>query len=118
MNKPTQYQRVIPRDLFNEAKLLKCMGQLCLLIHDNLTPAEMNFSHDNSPFQIGLLIDGTLTIKNLTITINGKPFLFKTKYNSRANYPLYLEYDSCDYQVFNDKGEFDQEFIDFCETVK
>ena len=25
------YQRVIPRDLFNEAKLLKCLGHVCLL---------------------------------------------------------------------------------------
>ena len=28
------YRRVLPRDLFNEAKLLKCLGQLALIIHD------------------------------------------------------------------------------------
>lgn len=57
------YGRVIPRDLFNEAKLLKCMGQLCLRIHnnDNL-PAKMSADHDGSPFKIDLMDEGSLTI--------------------------------------------------------
>lgn len=33
-----EYQRVIPRDLFNEAKLLKCLGRLSLFIHDGKSP--------------------------------------------------------------------------------
>lgn len=28
------YQREIPRDLFNEANLLKCLGQISLIAHD------------------------------------------------------------------------------------
>ena len=28
------YQRVIPRDLFNESKLLQQLGFVCLAIHD------------------------------------------------------------------------------------
>ena len=32
------YSRVIPRDFFNEAKLLKCMGLLALKVLDNMTP--------------------------------------------------------------------------------
>lgn len=110
--------RVIPRDLFNEAKLLKCIGHLCLRILDHATPVEMNYSEDGKPFTIALMDEGALTITNLHISIKGKIFRFKTIYNSKANYPLYLEYEYCDYEVFTDKGEFTKTFIEFCETVK
>lgn len=114
----TTYQRVLPRDLFNESKLLKCIGRLCLLIHDRLTPCKMTFDDTGEPFEIDQLPDGELTIVNIHITIKRAIFLFKTKYNSKANYPLYLEYDYCDYLVFDEAGEFTQDFIDFCKTVK
>jgi hypothetical protein len=114
----SNYIRVIPRDLFNEAKLLKCMGQLCLLIHDRLTPVEMSFNEPEEPFEIALMDEGALTITNLHVKIKGKVFLFKTTYNSKSNYPLYLEYDYCDYPVFTEKGDFDEEFIEFCKIVK
>ncbi len=113
----TEYQRVIPRDLFNEAKLLKCIGQLCLLIHDGLTPVKMSVEETGEAFEIGLLEDGFLCILNLDISIKDQVFTFKTTYNSKANYPLYLEYDYCDYEVFDDKGKFTQTFIDFCNSV-
>lgn len=114
-----EYQRVIPRDLFNESKLLKCIGQLCLKIHDNQTPVKMSVeqNQEGEPFEIGLLEEGALCILNLNISIQDKVFIFKTTYNSKANYPLYLDYDYCDYEVFDDKGEFTQTFIDFCNSV-
>lgn len=112
------YERVLPRDLFNEAKLLKCMGRLILLIHDNLTPCKMSFTENGEPFQVELLEEGSLTISNLTVSIKGKIFPFKTTYNGKSNYPLFLEYECCDYRVFDEQGNFDPEFIDFCKTVK
>lgn len=114
----TQYQRVIPRDLFNEAKLLKCIGQLCLHIHDGLTPVKMSIEETGEPFEIGLLEDGFLCILNLNISIKDKVFTFKTTYNSKSNYPLYVEHDYCDYDVFDEKGKFTQTFIDFCNSIK
>ena len=117
--KTMEYVRVIPRDLFNEAKLLKCIGRLCLLIHDNTTPCPMAFvqSEDGEPFNIGLSEEGSLFVTNIHISIKGKIFPFKTTYNSKANYPLYLEYEYCDYLVFDEQGNWDAEFIAFCETV-
>jgi hypothetical protein len=115
-----EYTRVLPRDLFNEAKLLKCIGRLCLLIHDNLTPVPMSFEDSFDPwegFQVALLEEGALTILNIEIKIKGKPFLFKTTYNSKANFPLYLQYEYVDYPVFDTDGNFDPEFVAFCETV-
>ena len=125
------YQRVIPRDLFNESKLLKCMGRLVLLIHDNNIPEgfelsltkskrgveSRNHGDSSKPFKIGLLQDGSLTITNLQIFVNGVPCIFKTTYNSKSNFPLYLEYELTDYPVFNDKGEFDEEFIEIAKTI-
>jgi hypothetical protein len=113
-----QYVRVLPRDLFNESKLLKCIGRLCLLIHNRLTPVKMGFDEHGEPFEIKQLQDGELFISNYDISIKKKIFLFKSKYNSKANYPLYLDYDYCDYLVFDEKGEFTYEFIEFCHTVK
>lgn len=34
----TDYQRVLPRDLFNEAALLKCLGKVALWIHEGMLP--------------------------------------------------------------------------------
>lgn len=65
INIDSNYQRVIPRDLFNEAKLGKCMGRLILRIHDCETPVHMSFEHNGNPFDIGLGDDGNLHIKNI-----------------------------------------------------
>lgn len=116
-NIDTTYQRVIPRDLFNESKLLKCIGRLCLLIHDNLTPCKMSFNDDIDSFEIGLMDDGHLAIANLDIKIKGKVYLFKTQYNSKSNYPLLVEKDYCEYRVFDESGNWDDEFIDFCNSL-
>jgi hypothetical protein len=113
-----KYTRVIPRDLFNESKLLKCIGRLILMIHDNNVPAQMSFHHDGDPFNIALLDEGALTITNVNIWVKKRQFLFKTTYNSKSNFPLSLEHDYCDYRVFDDEGNFDQEFINFCKTIK
>ncbi len=119
MKTDAKYMRVIPRDLFNEAKLLKCIGLLCLKIHDRQTPVQMGIIETGKAFSIGLNEEGSLTITNLDILIKGQKFIFKTTYNSKSNFPLFVEtYDCAEYTVFNEVGEFDQEFIDFCKTIK
>lgn len=112
------YIRVIPRDLFNEAKLLKCMGQLVLLIIDNMGPDGLTFKHDGEPFKIVLFEDGHLNIWNLHFDLKGIMVIFKTNYNSKSNYPLLCQHDSCDYLVFEDNGEFTEEFKQFCKEFK
>lgn len=118
----TQYGRVLPRDLFNEAKLLKCMGRLCLLIEDNMTPIDMTIDEyatdGEEGFKIGLADDGALSIANLVITIKGAPYLFKTTYNSKDNFPFFVEHNYCEYRVFDEKGDWDNEFINFIQTLQ
>jgi hypothetical protein len=112
------YLRVIPRDLFNEAKLLKCIGRLCLLIHDNTVPCKMEFVHNGEVFDIVQTQDGDLMIDNVTIKVKGKVFNFKCHLNSKSNYTLYLY---CDIEgivdVFDEAGNFEKEFLDFCKTI-
>lgn len=113
-----KYTRVIPRDLFNEAKLLKCIGRLCLLIHDHTTPVKMRFTHKGGAFKIGQFdFDGSLTVTNVRIWIKDDSFTFKTRYNSKWNYPLCVWVDDTDLDVFDDHGEFTPEFIELCESL-
>lgn len=111
------YTRVIPRDLFNEAKLLKCIGRLCLLIHDRQTVEGLTFEHDDKPFKIGLLDEGALTIKNIIFDLHGERLMFQTTYNSKCNWPLFCVYDYCEYLVFDEAGQHTQEFLEFCKTI-
>lgn len=106
------YTRVIPRDFFNEAKLLKCFGQLALKILDGLTPENMDIyiEENGEPFQIDLADDGYLFIRNYETMINNNPVRFKTTYNSKSNYPFFCEIDYVDYEVFDDNGNFTEDF--------
>lgn len=119
MKDPIKYQRVLPRDLFNEAKLLKCFGHLCLLILDNKIPPHSNmlFYSNGKAFDIELYNDGSLSICNIEIWIKDKMYSFFTTYNSKANYPLYLEHLGIQYDVFMEDGTWTDEFIDFCKNI-
>lgn len=112
------YSRVIPRDLFNEAKLLKCIGLVSLKILDNMTPVPMLIEDTGEPFEIGLMDDGYLVIWNYQIYIKDRVCTFKTQYNSKSNYPLFCQYEDCEYLVFDEKGNWEPEFIQFCEQLK
>lgn len=107
------YCRVIPRDFFNEAKLLKCLGQLAIKIHECDLPEGfiIDIEESGDPFDIQLSDEGSLYVANYPTTVNGVRVRFKTTYNSKSPYPLFCEVDYTDYQVFEDNGEFCEEFI-------
>lgn len=113
------YNRVIPRDLFNEAKLLKCVGRLCLMIHNNQTPVDMNFEHDGAEFEIIMLPGGSLCISNVLISIKGLEKTFATSYNSKSNYPFFIiDDEEGEIYIFNENGDFTQDFIDYCNLLE
>jgi hypothetical protein len=110
------YQREIPRDFFNEAKLLKCMGVLALKILDDLTPEGIviEIPETGQPFEIERQEehDG-LCVSNYTVEVNGEEYLVYSKYNSKSNFPLYIvddEYNEA--EVFDEKGNFSEDFIE------
>ena len=107
------YQRVLPRDLFNEAKLLEQIGRVCLAIHENVL-TRLSFDNDGSSFDIQLSDEGSLYISNLDfLDAENLPVNFTTNYNSRLKNPLLahdLETEE-DYFVFDDQGNFTSQFL-------
>jgi hypothetical protein len=113
----SNYHRVIPRDFFNEAKLLKCMGQLSLKIHDGVFPEGISLSitENGQPFFIDRNYDDSgLCVLNYRVELNGREVICSSPYNSKRNYPFYCHYPGEEeIEVFDDKGEFSTDFIDY-----
>lgn len=116
------YTRVIPRDLFNEAKLLKCLGQLALTIHDGVRiPRSLKIEHDESD-DAGFRIEqdegtGALYCSNLECTCNGRLIGLRCHYNSKDAYPLWFILDEEEDRVFNEDGTLSVEFRKLLESL-
>lgn len=109
------YLRVIPRDLFNESKLLKSLGQLCLLIHERLGirwPLRMELDREEEGFVVFQCQNsGNLCCLNLEIVVGGRQVLLASTYNSKKPYPLvFLRDDESEGDVLTDDGAISQEF--------
>lgn len=126
------YEHVLPRDLFNEAKLLKCLGQLALIIHDgkdknNVRVPDLEICNPDESRE-GFIIDldvntGQLYCSNLVFCFKGVPLSLGTFYNSTSPYPIYFEVPCEDgnlYEglVFNDDGTLHDLFIAFMKDFK
>lgn len=114
------YERVIPRDLFNESKLLKCLGQLALLLHiyEGRWPVSLHHEDPESGFRIEQdQLTGELECTNLVLTldISGEIITLGSTYNSKEPYPLNFlsEDEQTSGEVFNDDGSFADEFLKF-----
>ncbi len=107
------YTRVIPRDFFNEAKLLKCMGILSLKILDGMLPEGISISiyESGEPFQIELDDCGDLRVMNYPIEVNGEEVIFFTAYNSKNALPFYAYINDEPVLVFTNTTEFTNDFI-------
>jgi hypothetical protein len=116
------YDRVIPRDLFNEAKLLKCLGQLALLLHDGVDvhwPLVLTHEHPAVGFNTEQdSASGDLFCSNLTLTLQGRKIPLVLPYNSRDVYPLLCN-DEEDVQrcVFDEEGHLSAEFMQWLDAV-
>lgn len=114
------YRRVIPRDLFNEAKLLKCLGRLALMIHNGLE-YPLTFEHYTEIHE-GFLIDqdqdsGHLFCRNMIFYLNDNALVLGTNYNSKSQYPLIFEDEELgDVCVFDDDGNFSDEFTSYLNS--
>jgi hypothetical protein len=113
------YKRVIPRDLFNEANLLKLYGQVALHLHDHpIEGVALIYSgdendEDGSPFDIDQDIDGNLLIMNLDLYVRGVGYLLSRPINTREPWSLYAQDiyspDSDPTSVFDHEGRFSPE---------
>jgi hypothetical protein len=111
--------RVIPRDFFNEAKLLKCLGVVSLKILDCKLPEGVNIEikEEGEAFDVQLTSDGILFVSNYHVFVNDKPVMFGTTYNSKNNFPLLCILDYCEYPVLDESGEFDEDFIQMAKEL-
>lgn len=110
------YRREIPRDLFNEAKLLKCLGQLALYLHEKGIPGwVLDFDDAGRGFQVELDNDrGGLYCRNLRLIGPGENSLYLyAVYNSRRPYPLLFVSQDQEEFVFDDDGKPTPEFLAF-----
>jgi len=112
------YQREIPRDLFNEASLLKCLGR----IYINLETAELpdvKLEHDGGAFDIQQDFgSGRLYVTNMQLKLGDTAFRLERATNSREPWPLYLvDEDDNDIDVFNADGSFSEELKAFLRAA-
>ncbi len=112
------YFRVVPRDFFNEAKLLKCLGQFELLCNHKSNPLGIETSHDEQEGEFQVVqnqMDGSLSVLNYSAFLHGDEIQLFTPYNSKSPYPLYGAFRGNVYGVFDEEGNWSTEFI---ETLK
>ena len=112
------YPRVIPRDLFNEAGLLKAVGRLAIVLgetHDH----NAKFIQDQlDSFDISQdPADGSIEIKNLDFVIGSEKWNLRRLLNSRASYDLWaVNSDDDEVQVFEEDGSFTEDFLDLMKA--
>lgn len=108
------YRRVIPRDLFNEANLLKCLGALYISL-DGDAAHFATFVQDDLPSFIieQNMDDGSISVVNIGFHIKGVPYELIRPLNSRRPWPLYcrdLTSGADDVPVFTEQGTLTMEF--------
>jgi len=113
------YERVVPRDLFNEASLLKCIGRVWInLDQRGLSDA---IEHDGAAFDVEQSQDdGSLYCANVTLWVAGRHIHLWRPLNAREPWPLFarlpMDDDGLDYDdipVFSANGDFSPEMNDF-----
>jgi hypothetical protein len=106
------YRRVMPRDLFNEASLLKCYGQLALLLHERPIDG-VDLQHDGGAFEpVQSTADGSLTLwPSVKLMARGGHLQLHRPLNSREPWPLYAtDAEDSEWSVFTDDGQFTDGF--------
>lgn len=109
------YLRVVPRDLFNEANLLKCYGQIYVNL-EKLNLRDVDFVHlddDTRPGPFNVQQDpasGAIYVANVRLEVRGRTCQLHRPLNSRDAWPLYLTTENgVELAVFTDSGSFSQE---------
>lgn len=111
------YTRVIPRDLFNEANLLKCYGRIYINLENTRDVADVELEHDGDAFDVQQdEASGGLYVANVKLKVRGKPCQLHRPLNSREAWSLYLTDENDDeLSVFADNGDFSVEMVTFLQ---
>ena len=111
--------RVIPRDLFNDANLLMNLGKLYLKL-ESLGLSD-NLESNGQQYDIYSDIDGETYVDNITLSdVNGDYISLQRPLNSRDTYSLQY-YDKANSElkiVFTDDGELTEHFVAYLHKGK
>jgi hypothetical protein len=101
------YTRIIPRDLFNEGNLLKCLGQLYIKL-ETAGKHHAMFDEDTDDFAIEQdQNDGSISATGVVFSIRRCKMRLYRPLNARSPWPLWmaLDNDTDPIEVFDDAGE-------------
>ncbi len=112
--------RVLPRDLFSEAKLLKCLGKVVLALVDDML---QGIAYEHVDNDRGFLIrqdmsSGDLRCENLRFFHQRRMLDFHLPYGNQEPWPLICTLPLTDEEVsvFDDNGSFTPEFLQYLEA--
>jgi hypothetical protein len=115
------YRRVVPRDLFNEAKLLKCLGKIAIGILDGKLgefELEEKFTNPENGFEIVQNDDGDIMCENYRVFKGDEELYLFTRLNSKANWPLMTIDHNAEYiDVMDDDGKFTNDFLTYLSEI-
>ncbi len=110
------YHRVAPRDIFNEANFMKCLGRLALLIHDRqiegITFDDERYAEVGLSFLINNNSGGLVCREKMFHASSRDEWLnIERPLNSREAWSIYVEKDYESIPIFADDGNPTGEFI-------
>lgn len=112
----SNYIRVLPRDLFNEASLLKCVARLWILTDEKRDHQARFVTEDCDVFNV--LQDqssGAIYIGNVEFTVRNVPHRLSRPLNSRSAWSLYMDTEDGDetLSVFDDEGNLSADMLSY-----
>lgn len=116
------YQRVMPRDLFNEGDLLNCLGMLWIKLDERRGHRAELVHVDGAPFVIEQdSDDGSISCSTVLLNVAGEAVPLFRGLNSRYKWPLWARFgplsgDFEDVQVFDPVGDLSTDFWDMIKT--
>ena len=113
------YTRVIPRDLFNEAGLLKSLGRLAIALGET-DSHNASFAQDQlDSFNVSQNpSDGSFEVTNLDLIIHGKRWALRRSLNSRASYGLWAVLGDEEVDVLEEDGSLTEDFLELIGVQK
>ena len=114
----SNYIRVLPRDLFNEANLLKCLGRLWIVLDDIRESHHARFeTEDCDSFDIVQdESSGAIYACNVIFTVRGVPCQLSRPLNARSSWPLYLETEDDAVSVFDGEGNLSADMLAYIKA--
>lgn len=111
------YLRVIPRDLFNEANLLKCYGRIYLLL-ETMNIDGVSLEHDGEAFDVDQNpSSGGIFLRNVKLIVHGYAPDIERPLNARSSWPLYLTTSNDEeISVFDDNGDFTPDMLTYLQA--